>query len=288
MNNQSFILACTNGLPPSDAVCDYASWLAKNTSGKLKLLHTLSHQSKKAESNLSGSIGLGARSDLLNELVEKEHLENKKRQQMGKEILATAQERAKSNGVEELETCLRNGSLVETLVDFQEETAITVIGRYGRLHQGEKSKGALGHHVENIIRTVSTPVMVIGKDFKEPQNALFAYNGSSAAKKALGFIIESGLFKNIQIHLVYVGEESKKTKDSLAEAEARLSEANISSKVSSLSGSAQLALSTYSNQNNIDMVVMGAYGHNRLKAFVLGSFTNKMLAGCDRPTLLLR
>jgi nucleotide-binding universal stress UspA family protein len=284
MNNTKFILACTNGLPPSDAVCDYAVWLSRNSSGKLKLLHALSKKNKVTETNLSGSLNLGARSELLNKLVEEEHLKNKKRQQKGKEILAEAKKRAEKLGAKELETCLRNGRLVDTLLDFQEETEITVIGRYGRLHQGEKSIGALGHHVEDIIRTINTPVMVIGKTYQKPKSALFAYNGSSAAKKALNYITTSGIFNELNIHIVSVG----KNQQVLNEAKQQLTKSNIKSTVSSLSGDPQATIKNYADVNEIDLIIMGAYGHNRLKAFLFGSFTNKMLAQCDKATLLLR
>jgi nucleotide-binding universal stress UspA family protein len=288
MNKDDYILACNSGYPPSEAVCDCGAWLAKNSGRKLKILHTLSQFANKADSNLSGSIGLGARSSRMNELVEKEHLENKERQQIGKEFLIKAQKRAIEQGAQDVETCLRNGSLVETLTDFQNETAVTVIGRYGRLHQGEKSQKTIGHHVEDIIRTVNTPIMVVTKEFKSPQTAIFAYNNSKSCKKALDFLAKGRVFKNLHIHIVHVGKDSKKSDKFLNEAKEKLKKAGVDTTVKSLSGNVNIALNKYADDNNIDMVIMGAYGHCRLKNFFFGSFTNKMLIRCDRPTLLLR
>jgi nucleotide-binding universal stress UspA family protein len=36
------------------------------------------------------------------------------------------------------------------------------------------------------------------------------------------------------------------------------------------------------------MVVMGAYGHSRIRSFVIGSTTSEMLRSCKAPVLLMR
>ena len=55
-----------------------------------------------------------------------------------------------------------------------------------------------------------------------------------------------------------------------------------------LEGSVQDALSLYREQNNIDLMVMGAYGHSRFREFFVGSQTSKMIARSPIPLLLLR
>jgi nucleotide-binding universal stress UspA family protein len=37
-----------------------------------------------------------------------------------------------------------------------------------------------------------------------------------------------------------------------------------------------------------DLLVMGAYGHSRLREYVLGGVTEDMLAGCAVPVLMFR
>jgi nucleotide-binding universal stress UspA family protein len=288
MQNQKFILSCISGMPPSHGVCDYAVWLSQTTNQKLKLLHTILPIDKKTKSNLSGSIGLGARAELLKELVEKEHLENKKRQQKGKEVLSRFITRAKDLGVSNLETCLRKGRLIETLMDFEEETAITVIGRFGNNHQGDKSIGSIGHHVEKIIKSIDTPIFVTGSDFIEPKNAMFAYDGSYAAKKALNFIVNSQIFTKVHLNVVNVGEQKYKSEAILEEAKKILVAANLNSTCTALTGKPEAALQEYADENDIDLVVMGAYGNNTIRNLLFGSFTNKMLSMCKRPTLLIR
>ncbi|MFL3657125.1 MAG: universal stress protein [Opitutales bacterium] len=44
----------------------------------------------------------------------------------------------------------------------------------------------------------------------------------------------------------------------------------------------------YVQENEIDMLVMGAYGHTRIRRLIIGSSTTEMLRGCQLPTLLFR
>jgi nucleotide-binding universal stress UspA family protein len=47
-------------------------------------------------------------------------------------------------------------------------------------------------------------------------------------------------------------------------------------------------LANYQVEKNIDLMVMGAFGHSRIREILLGSFTAKMLEKTQRPLLLLR
>ena len=54
-NNKKLILACIDGSKLSEAVCDYAVWLAQRVEGPLKLMYTIDHHPETAkEIDLSG------------------------------------------------------------------------------------------------------------------------------------------------------------------------------------------------------------------------------------------
>ncbi|MDP5776249.1 universal stress protein, partial [Pseudomonas aeruginosa] len=44
----------------------------------------------------------------------------------------------------------------------------------------------------------------------------------------------------------------------------------------------------YQNEHAIDLLVMGAYGHSRIRQFLVGSTTTSMLRSTTSPLLLLR
>ncbi|MFZ3184338.1 MAG: universal stress protein [Pseudomonas sp.] len=48
------------------------------------------------------------------------------------------------------------------------------------------------------------------------------------------------------------------------------------------------ALHAYQAEHNIDLLVMGAYGHSRIRQFLVGSTTTSMIRTTITPLLLLR
>ena len=93
------------------------------------------------------------------------------------------------------------------------------------------------------------------------------------------------MFKNIPCHIVHVGDNGESL---LAEAEKTLKEAGIKAESKQLEGKPDEVLANYQIEQDIDLTLMGAFSHNKFRDFLLGSFTEKMLAATNRPLLLLR
>ena len=283
------IVACIDGSNAAPAVCDAAAWASQRLKAPLDLLHVLdkSEYLKKGEGhNLSGNIGLGSREHLLAELVELEEKRSKLALEHGKAMLQDARQRAQQNGATEVTTHQRHGDLIGTLVDLQDDTRMLVIGRQGEAH--EKQEHSLGSHLENVIRSVHRPLLVTLPGFNAPQKFMIAYDGSATARKALEKVAESDLLKGLPCHLVMVAENDNEHQSQLNAAAARLREVGFDVSPALLQGAVESALHQYQQTNNIDLMVMGAYGHSRIRQFLLGSNTAKMLRMSDVPLLLLR
>lgn len=283
------IVACIDGSNAATAVCDAAAWASHRLNAPLDLLHVLdkSEYIKKGQGqNLSGNIGLGSREHLLAELVELEEKRSKLALEHGKAMLQDARQRAQQNGATEVTTHQRHGDLIGTLVDLQHDTRMLVIGRQGEAH--EKQEHSLGSHLENVIRSVHRPLLVTLPGFSAPQKFMIAYDGSATASKALGKVAESDLLKGLPCHLVMVAENDNEHQSQLNAAAARLREVGFDVNPALLQGAVEPALHQYQQDNNIDLMVMGAYGHSRIRQFLLGSNTAKMVRMSDVPLLLLR
>ena len=53
-------------------------------------------------------------------------------------------------------------------------------------------------------------------------------------------------------------------------------------------GEVEMALHAYQAEHAIVLLVMGAYGHSRIRQFLVGSTTTTMLRTATMPVLLLR
>ncbi len=285
-NSEHFVLSCIDGSAYSKDVCDYSAWIARVSDIPLKLLHTIEPSSAPVVSDYSGAIGLGASEELLNELTEAEQEHSRLLIQKGELMLQAARQRAVDCGVEKVITRQRHGTLPEALVELESQIHVLVLGLRGESHEADKV--GVGEQLEATIRALHKPVLVVNREFSEPQKIMLAYDDSEGAQKALSMIAEGPLFYHIPCHIVYVGEENSTSRAMLEDAQSQLQEVNIQTTTAIVQGETETALTDYQRENNIDLMVMGAYSHNLLRNFILGSFTARMLAHTRKPLLLLR
>ncbi|MEX1198716.1 MAG: universal stress protein [Pseudohongiellaceae bacterium] len=288
MNEQrSTVLACIDGSVFSRAVVDYAAWVSRKVSGPLKLLHNIEHRAAPVP-DLSGNLGLGAREDLLQELTELESRRNRLLLQQGQEMLEAARQRAVDAGVAEPEMMKRHGSLAESLIDLEGEIRVLVLGIRGEDHEDQER--SIGSQLETAIRAMHRPVLVVNGEFTaEPQRIMLAWDGSVAARKALEMVSTSPLYRGMECHLVHVSADADSASELLEEAASVLSRTpELTLVTAALEGDVEQALLRYQQENDIQMTVMGAFGHGRLRELLFGSRTANMLLQSVVPLLLLR
>jgi len=279
-------MACIDGSPQAAAVCDCSAWASKRLDAPLTLLHVLDRQQYPVSGDLSGIIGLGSREFLLQELATLDEKRAKLALEEGRMMLDSARQRAIFAGVAQPECRQRHGDLVESLRDLQDETRLLVIGR-----QGEDSGDAIQHigsQLENVIRTMQRPILVAPGDFSEPQSVMLAFDGSATSRKGVEMLAGSPLFKGMPIHLVMVAADTVDNQAQLENARGVLTAAGFNVEIAIRAGEVEPTLHAYQAEHGIDLLVMGAYGHSRIRQFFVGSTTTNMIRTTSTPLLLLR
>ncbi|WP_313474449.1 universal stress protein [Stutzerimonas kunmingensis] len=280
------VMACIDGSPQAAAVCDCSAWASKRLDAPLTLLHVLDRQQYPVSGDLSGIIGLGSREFLLQELATLDEKRAKLALEEGRMMLDSARQRAISAGVAQPECRQRHGDLVESLRDLQDETRLLVIGR-----QGEDSGDAMQHigsQLENVIRTMQRPILVAPGDFSAPQSVMLAFDGSATSRKGVEMLAGSPLFKGMPIHLVMVAADTADNQAQLENARGVLTAAGFNVEIAIRAGEVEPTLHAYQAEHGIDLLVMGAYGHSRIRQFFVGSTTTNMIRTTSTPLLLLR
>lgn len=280
---QKQIIACVDGSKSTSTVISSACWLSNQLKQPLLILHVLDQKSHPKMLDLSGSIGMGSRESLLKELSELDAERNRLALEHGKHLLEAALIEAKKLCQQEIKTLQRHGDLAETLAGFEEQTRILVIGR-----SGENSSDALiqiGGQVENILRTMKRPVMIANSDLHDTKNMLIAYDGSSTSRKLLALAAKSPLTQGKCCHIVTVGQDAQ---TQLEEAKIEMQQAGHQVKTALLTGDVDVSLLAYAHKHDIELMVLGAYGHSRVRQFLLGSNTTKILYRSDITMLFLR
>lgn len=283
---RKLVLACIDGSSHSPAVCDAAAWAALRMEVPLTFLHVPPREQAPPPADLSGSIGLGARESLLEELAALDEKRGKLAQERGRQLLAAVKGRARAAGIVEPEGLQRHGGLVETLTELEEGIRLLVLGKRGEA--AEVASEHLGSHLERVIRALQRPILVTTAEFLPPQRVMLAYDGSATARKALEMVAASPLFRGLPCHLVVVAADTAEARADLARARQKLEMARFEVEATILAGEAESVLSSYQQEHGIDLMIMGAYGHSRIRHLLIGSTTTAMLRKSAIPLLLLR
>ncbi|MCK9606302.1 MAG: universal stress protein [Methylomonas sp.] len=284
---QNLVLAGIDGSVLTGAVCDYAAWVAQKVDAPLKLLHTIDHHPEVADhTDLTGNIGVDSRDHLMDEIIQLDQQRSKLRLQQGKQLLQAARERVVQAGILDPITNQRHGSLIESLIELENDLRVLVIGVRGKVHENQPDK--IGAKLEAIIRSLHKPILVVNAEFKTPERIMIAYDGSQAAEKALEMVATSPLYKGLICHLVCVSKDDGKGQLLEVAANKLQLAGGIEVIAKKLIGKPEQVLSEYQDQKGIDMTVMGAFSHTRVHDWLLGSFTVKMLTHSHKPLLLLR
>src|SRR5690554_3425259 len=202
-------------------------------------------------------------------------------------MLQAARERAVESGVAEPAIRQRNGTLVETLVELEGEIRLLVIGKRGET--AHQDSGHLGSNLERAVRALHRPILMVPQTFKAPpERVMIAFDGSQTTRKGVEMLAQSPLFTGIPVHVVIVGAETADNRAQLDWALGVLEQAGHAAEGAIRAGEVEATLRAYKDEQDIDLVVMGAYGHSRIRHLLVGSTTTSMLRRAGVPVLLLR
>ena len=280
------VMACIDNSQSSLAVCDYAAWAAQKLDAPLTLLHVLDEEKYPAAADLSGNIGLGSREHLLEELATLDAQRARLALEQGQHTLEKARERTVIAGAAFPELKQRHGHLVESLSELEKGIRLLVIGRVGE----DSTRGAhsLGSQIEAVVRTIHRPILITASSYKKPEKVMLAFDGSPTAYKTVQMLAASQLCEGLPIYLVMVGADSEGNREALGKAHSMLLTSGFVVDAEIRQGEVESALHAYQAEHGIDLLVMGAYGHSRIRQFLVGSTTTTMLRTATMPVLLLR
>ena len=280
------VVACIDGSEAALAVCDYSAWASQRMAAPLMLPHVLDEEKYPARTDMTGNIGLGSREQLQEELVSLDQERSKLALKHGHVLLDEAEKRVLASGVEKAAKRQRHDELASSLVELESESQLFVMGLHG------ESSAAAGRHVgsqlETVIRSVQRPVLMVPDDYVEPRSAMLAFDGSATAFRSVELLSATPVFQGMPLHLVLIGADNPEHQEQLKRAERLLSTQGSEIYTAIRDGDVEQTLHAYQQENDIDILIMGAYGHSRIRRFLVGSTTTKMLETARKPLVILR
>lgn len=281
------LLALLDGSVYLQSICDYTAWIALRTSASVELLHVLGRRDvSSAAADFSGNLDVDARDNLLAELASLDEQKAKLSQKRGRAILTEARTRVLAAGVRDVSTKLRHGDLVETVNELEADADLVIVGKRGEA--ADFARLHLGSNLERIVRASQKPVFVASRSFQDVKRFLIAFDGGGSSQKAVDHIARGSLFPGLPCHILTVASETAEAQEALEDAGKRLRDAGYSVEAKLLKGPPEAAIAAYVEAHQIDLLVMGAYGHTRLRNLIIGSTTTEMIRSCKVPVMLFR
>jgi nucleotide-binding universal stress UspA family protein len=190
-----------------------------------------------------------------------------------------------------VEYIVREGLVHECILQEAKTVDLLCLGRRGE--HGQWGGDDLGTTTQKVLHRMQGPVLTTPEEFHELTKLLVAYDGSKPANLALRTACTLASAARLPMAVVTVAPKGRET----AAGEAALAEArqlaaayeDVPSEFVLLEGDeTETLLTKHAAAARCDLIVMGAYGHSRLREWLLGSITSAVLLRSSLPVLLVR
>lgn len=277
------VIACIDSSPCIDAVAEAAAWIAKQTQRELVLLQILDYYPASYHlGEISGVIGFESNAMLLKELAELEQKQSELALDYSNNLLKHISERIEQQHGLTATKIQEKGDFLEQSFNLLNENDVVIIGRVGE-RAAEKQK-PIGSNVENFIRGANCTVLTVGEHFEPPKRFIFAYEYSPTCQKMLQRIAQSDLLKQLQCHLLYIGDHP----EILVEPEKYLTNSGLSVIPVYRYGDVAQNILQYQREHDIQLIVLGAFSHSKIHQFFLGSITTTIFRNANIPLLVAK
>ena len=146
----------------------------------------------------------------------------------------------------------------------------------------------LGSNLESVARQTHKPILVTPEEYKRITKILVAYDGSSFASKALNAGAEIAQQMQLPLTVITVSEDKKSGEGILSQATEILKDYDITLEKALEGGETVDAILGFCKKGSYDLLVIGAYGHSKIRELILGNTTVQLMRKVTCPVLLCR
>jgi nucleotide-binding universal stress UspA family protein len=278
------VLALIDGSTYANSVAALSAWAAGRLGIPVEIVHILGRRIA-SNFDLSGSLEAEARTELLKQMADLDEQHGRLAQQKGRTILEAALAEVEALGGQ-ASTKLRHGDLMEALSELESDAEMVVIGKRGEA--ADFAKLHLGSNLERVVRASRKPVLVAARAYASFNRFLIAYDGGRSANRAVEYVGTSSLLKGMECEILSVGADTSENRTRLDAPVRLLRDAGFTVNPTLQGGDPEDVIQKHVDARGIGLLVMGAYGHSRIRSLIIGSTTTELLRRCRIPVLMFR
>lgn len=163
---------------------------------------------------------------------------------------------------------------------------ILIIGARGEFEKWKKK--LVGATADAVVRQWPKPVIVTPKKFNKIKRLLFSYDGSEKANRALQILGVLAAHLCAPVTVLTVHDHEQVRRKLLKEAGVYLEPYGITVEPVGVSGNPEKEIPQVAHDKKCDLILMGAFGHSRIREAILGSTTEQVIRNTSTPVLLAK
>jgi nucleotide-binding universal stress UspA family protein len=175
------------------------------------------------------------------------------------------------------------GSPFSEIIEESKFHDFTVIGK--KTFFGYSDHETFGT-LEKVLKNGLTPVLAVPDSVRKIEKVLVAYDNSIPAAKVVHMFLLLGIWNACDITLLTVSDDSKEANTLLENLDDFFQSYGIQPNLATRSGHPDAEVKSYIAENEIDLLVMGAYGRKSVREFFVGSVTQHLIQETDIPLFL--
>ncbi|WP_435157519.1 universal stress protein [Haladaptatus sp. DFWS20] len=211
-------------------------------------------------------------------------------------------DRAREHGVQVIEA-VETGIPFRRILDYSETYAIDLVAM-GTSGRGRVESYFVGSTVRKINRLSRVPVLTVRAMTTTPteeyRNILLPTDGTLGSRRAIDECGKLAAQYNATVHVVYVIDSriarsgalmdvmQRESEQACNDAVSRVTNAGAMSRIETLRGRPAEQLLVYTDNHDIDLIVMGTHGRTGIDRFVMGSVAEKVVRRTTKPVLTVR
>jgi nucleotide-binding universal stress UspA family protein len=274
------ILIATDGSANSIVATRYGCCLAKLFNAAVCGLNVVDIRALEGPlmSDISGALGFEPFQSYLPQF-------EKILQQRADGLLDDFQKLCAENGIT-AEVKRLTGVVPTVIAEEAKRVDLVVIAQHGE--HAQWSSGLLGSTAQSVIRRSPRPVVIAPGAYRDIKKLLVAYDGGNESTKALKAACDIFAELACTLEVVFVTDDDAHAGTLAGEVRDYVGHHGIEVEITRLSGDTPKAILKYADEQECDMIVMGAFTHSRLHDLILGGTTAYMIRETKIPIMLIR
>ncbi len=161
---------------------------------------------------------------------------------------------------------------------------LLIIGARGEFEKWKKK--LVGATADAVVREWNKPIIITPKKFNRIKKILFAYDGSERSNRALQLVGVLATRLKTPVTVLTVHDREPIRNKMLQEAKTYLEPYEVALELVGTSGTPEKEIAQVSEAKKCDLILMGAFGHSRIREAILGSTTEQVMRNAQTPVLL--